>query len=470
MSDHDGSELEENRDGLMLLLFGAVAIGLLCAAGAGVYFAANKFLGEDAPAQVAEVETEPTHQAGDVSAPASADVTPATVASATEPAAKPEEPQTPTEEAGTANVAKKVWPPKEPTGNAAAPTEKEGPPVKKPEAVATTTPPVPKSPATPPKPAPSVPKPVPSVTPDPAPPTVAAAKPEPAKPAAAKPATTKPAVPPREVAKPEPANPLRRTETERAAVVTAAGEPLAYNWAPGRIHSWKIAMTADFEDETVTVNGHTQLSIGTPVRPPQATALPEAEATGSGTGFVVSSDGYLVTCAHLVQGASKVEVQIGKDKYVGKVIATVGVDDLAIVKIEAKDLPALSIADSSSVQLGEEIRAIGFPLTDVLGEGLKATRGTIAGIIQKQNGTRFQIDAAINPGNSGGPVVNQRGEIIGVASSKLVGLQISRLGFCIPSERVSALLKKEKVEGTAAKCSADLSLSRRSHPQSPCSK
>jgi S1-C subfamily serine protease/HEAT repeat protein len=449
--EHDYEELQENRDGLMLLLFGAVAVGLLCAAGAGVYFVANHLLPEDAPAEVAEVDTAPTLESGEAIEPGTV-ATLTTVAATAEPEA-PEEASTATEpaevkpakeNAKTASIARTVWPPTEPSESPATPAETKEPTASKPDAVATATP---EKPATPPTKEPASPKPAPTVTPKPTPPTVAATTPEPKTPATTKPANTKPEPSPPNAGTPEPPG---KTKPERPDVITAAGEPLVYKWRPGRIHSWTIAMTADYENETVEVKGHTQFSVGTPVRPPEATTQPEDKATGTGTGFVVSPNGYLVTCAHVVQGASKVDVQIGNDKYIGKVVATVGVDDLAIVKIEAENLPALSIADSSSVQLGEEIRAIGFPLTDVLGEGLKATRGTIAGIIQKRNGTRFQIDAAINPGNSGGPVVNQRGQVIGVASSKLVGLQISRLGFCIPSERVSALLKKEKVKETAA--------------------
>ncbi|MDA0590801.1 MAG: trypsin-like peptidase domain-containing protein [Planctomycetota bacterium] len=450
MNDHefnrDGhEELEENRDGLMLLLFGVVALGLLCAASAGVYFVANHFLGDDAPAGVAEAETQPTQPVIEKSEPDTTGVVPnsttetalaeasGTAQPATgSPVTTPEESKPAVEDPETAAQPKKVWPPRKPTEVAAAPGKPDEPPVKKPDTVASTGPPQPVTPAVPSKPEPTLPESTPAVTPKPEPPKVATTKPEVASPP---------------VVKPEPP---RKVTPEPPKVVVAAGEPLVYNWSPGRIHSWTISMKADFEDETVEVNGHTQLSIGEPVQPPQASSQPENDATGTGTGFVISPDGYLVTCAHVVQGASKVEVQIGDKKYAGKVIAVVGVDDLAIVKIEAKDLPVLPIADSSKIQLGEEILAIGFPLTDVLGEGLKASRGTIAGIIQKQNGTRFQIDAAINPGNSGGPVVNQRGQMIGVASSKLVGLQISRLGFCIPSERVAALLKKEKIEGTVS--------------------
>lgn len=420
MSDHefDQAELEENRDGLMLVFLVTVALGLLCAAGAGVYFVANHFLADEAPEQLAESEA-----ASDVTPTpntAPAETTPVEKTHIAEPpSVETEREQSPPGDSVAVQKpeepAKTVWPPKKPDGT----------PTKTP-AVATPD-------SDPPKPAAETEKPKTTVA--------STTKPEPT---TTPPATEKPK-------KPDTTSKPSQPEPEPPRVATDPGEPLVYHWKPGRIHSWKIAMKAEFDNETVEVNGHTEFSVGNPVRPPQSQPQAGEEETGSGTGFVVSSDGYLVTCAHVVQGASKIDVQIGTQKYDGKVVAIVGVDDLAIVRIDADNLPALPLADSTAVKLGEEIRAVGFPLSDVLGEGLKATRGTIAGIIQKRTGTRFQIDAAINPGNSGGPVVNPRGEVIGVASSKLVGLQLSRLGFCIPSERVATLLKNEKVTATTPK-------------------
>lgn len=398
MNDHEfeNEELPENRDGLMLLFLVAVAVGLLCAAGAGIYFAAGKLLGDEAgPEQLAEAEpTSETQPTVEGNSPPGTKID--------SPDGEPDAATTPTEVVTTLPEKKpnSVWPPKkEPVEAAVTPGEK---PEGNPEQTAPVKPEKKEEPI------------------------ASAEKPKP---------ESKP--------KPE-----EKPETAKPPVRIAAGEPLVYRWKPGRIHSWAISMKAEFEKETVEVSGNTEFSVGEPVRPPQVVTRPGDEASGSGTGFVVSSDGFLVTCAHVVQGASKIDVQIGTKKYDGKVVATIGADDLAIVKIEATNLSALPLADSKTIRLGEEIRAIGFPLTDVLGEGLKATRGTIAGIIQRRNGTRFQIDAAINPGNSGGPVVNQRGEVIGVASSKLVGLELSQLGFCVPSERVSAMLKAEKVAAT----------------------
>lgn len=410
MNDHEVEyeELPENRDGMMLLFLVAVAVGLLCAAGAGVYFLVGKLVDDEAPAeQLADAEAAGTQPTLEADSPSGTEVEP----KSGEPAAGTTPTEVATTPAGEQPEPQKkpdtVWPPKKPVETAVTPGKEPG---SKPE--------------------------TPETTPR---------KEEPAESIASveKPPVEKP--------KPESqpdSEPKVKPETQKPPVKIAAGEPLVYRWKRGRIHSWVISMKAEFEKETVEVTGNTEFSVGEPVKPPQVVTRPGDEATGTGTGFVISSDGFLVTCAHVVQGASRIDVQIGTKKYDGKVVATIGADDLAIVRIDAKNLPALPIADSEKIRLGEEIRAIGFPLTDLLGEGLKATRGTIAGIIQRRNGKRFQIDAAINPGNSGGPVVNQRGEVIGVASSKLVGLELSRLGFCIPSERVSEMLKAEKIAPT----------------------
>lgn len=163
--DHDGhEELAENRDGLVLLFLGAVAAVLLCAAGAGLYFAANQLMGEDAPAEVAELETQPAQEAGETTDSDTATVAPTTAVAdiETDPpegsptTLKPAELQ-PTDTAPeTASVPKKVWPPKDAPPTVAA-TEPKEPPAGKPEVVATTKPEEPKVAATVPKPSPTNP-------------------------------------------------------------------------------------------------------------------------------------------------------------------------------------------------------------------------------------------------------------------------------------------------------------------------
>ena len=167
----------------------------------------------------------------------------------------------------------------------------------------------------------------------------------------------------------------------------------------------------------------------------------------SGTGFVVGANGILATCAHVVEGAKRMEVNLGGQSYPANVIAVDTKADVALIRINANGLPVLPLADSESVQLAESVRAIGYPLSDVLGTDVKVTTGTVAGIVQdKQHGKRIQIDASINPGNSGGPVVNSAGHVIGVASSKLSGSSVTSVGFASPINDLRTLAAKSNMQ------------------------
>jgi hypothetical protein len=110
----------------------------------------------------------------------------------------------------------------------------------------------------------------------------------------------------------------------------------------------------------------------------------------------------------------------------------------------ASKLPVLRVADSDRVQLAEEVRAVGFPLSDILGETVKITRGSIAGIVNHDDISLFQIDATINPGNSGGPLMNNRGEVVGVNSSALFGEAVAEVGFATPTKELRGFTKRER--------------------------
>ena len=167
---------------------------------------------------------------------------------------------------------------------------------------------------------------------------------------------------------------------------------------------------------------------------------------GLGTGFVIHSDGYLLTCAHVVEDQATVDVAIGEKKYKGKVISKDTSRDFALLQIEAKGLAVLPLSDSSKAQLGEEVRAVGFPLSTVLGKSIKVTRGTLAGFVERKGQKLFQVDASINPGNSGGPLVNGRGEVIGITSAKIVGTAVDNVGFCVPINDVKKMLAEKKIQ------------------------
>ena len=136
-----------------------------------------------------------------------------------------------------------------------------------------------------------------------------------------------------------------------------------------------------------------------------------------GSGFIISSDGYLVTNAHVVDGADEVNVKLtDKREFKAKVIGADKRTDVALLKIEAKDLPRVTIGDPDKLKVGEWVVAIGKPF----GFESTITAGIVSGKgrdLPQENLVQFiQTDAAVNPGNSGGPLFNLRGEVVGVNS------------------------------------------------------
>ena len=141
----------------------------------------------------------------------------------------------------------------------------------------------------------------------------------------------------------------------------------------------------------------------------------EEQPRGVGSGFILSADGYVMTNAHVVEGATEVIVTLtDKREFKARIVGTDKRTDVAVVKIEASGLPAVRIGDTSRLRVGEWVMAIGSPF------GLDNT--VTAGIVSaKQRDTGdylpfIQTDVAINPGNSGGPLINMRGEVVGINS------------------------------------------------------
>jgi len=223
-------------------------------------------------------------------------------------------------------------------------------------------------------------------------------------------------------------------------------KPLHYQWRSGQIHDYEFQLVADLKTGKETIKGNCTYAVGKVIQKPT-----EEELTVTGTGFFVSSNGYLVTCAHVVEDAARVKVTLGKKLWTGKVVAVDRVQDLALVKVSARDLPTLMLSEADDVELAEPVRVVGFPLSNMLGKGIKITSGTVAGRTEEEKGgaRTFQIDASVNPGNSGGPIVNGRGRVVGVASALLSGIRISEVGFGVPAEQVRQLLREAKISPTA---------------------
>jgi serine protease Do len=168
--------------------------------------------------------------------------------------------------------------------------------------------------------------------------------------------------------------------------------------------------------------------------------IPERRQEGMGSGVIVSADGYIVTNNHVVRGADEVQVKLSDNRtFDAKIVGTDEKGDLAILKIEASGLVAASLGDSSKMEVGDWVIAIGSPF----GLAQTVTAGIVSAMNRDENITLYddliQTDAAINPGNSGGPLLNLRGEIIGIntAIASRSG-SYDGIGFAIPSNIVSS--------------------------------
>ncbi len=181
---------------------------------------------------------------------------------------------------------------------------------------------------------------------------------------------------------------------------------------------------------------------------------------GLGTGFIIRTDGVIVTNAHVVEGAQRVSVAMRDGTtYPAKVLGKDEVNDLAVLKIDAKNLPTVTLGNSHDLLIGEWAIAIGNPYGFLLGNPEPSvTTGVISAtgrnLVARSEGSAMyvdmiQTDAAINPGNSGGPLVNALGEVIGVNSSiySPSGGSIG-LGFAIPIDRVRRVTEDLLAHGT----------------------
>lgn len=165
----------------------------------------------------------------------------------------------------------------------------------------------------------------------------------------------------------------------------------------------------------------------------------------AGSGFVISEDGYIVTNNHVIDNASRISVLLHDGtRYPAVLVGRDPISDLAVLKIEAKNLAYLTWGDSDTLQVGEQVAAIGNPLGEFANS---MTVGYISALDREINidGTpriMLQTDAAVNSGNSGGPLLNLRGQVIGIVSAKSSGVSVEGLGFAIPSNRASRVISQ----------------------------
>lgn len=172
----------------------------------------------------------------------------------------------------------------------------------------------------------------------------------------------------------------------------------------------------------------------------------QRQRRGSGSGVIISNDGYIVTNNHVVKDADEIEITLlNKEKYVAQVVGTDPTTDIALLKIDAQSLPTLSFFDSDQVRVGEWVMAVGNPfnLNSTVTAGIVSAKGRSIKILDENYAVEsfIQTDAAINPGNSGGALVNLKGDLLGIntAIASPTG-SYAGYGFAVPSNIVNKVI------------------------------
>lgn len=175
------------------------------------------------------------------------------------------------------------------------------------------------------------------------------------------------------------------------------------------------------------------------------------QVEGAGSGVIFRKDGYIVTNNHVISGAKEIIVSLADGRSLpGKLVGADELTDLAVVKVDADDLPTAELGDSDDIMVGEPAIAIGNPM------GLEFQGSVTSGVISALNRSLeindsvlkvLQTDAAINPGNSGGALVNADGKVIGINSAKIARSDIEGMGFAIPINTVKDIVNDLMTSG-----------------------
>ncbi len=174
----------------------------------------------------------------------------------------------------------------------------------------------------------------------------------------------------------------------------------------------------------------------------------ELKQQSLGSGFIIDKDGYIITNNHVVEGADEIKVKLAdKREFKARVVGRDPKTDLALIKISSifKDLPTLPLGDSDKIRVGDWVLAIGNPfgLEHTVTQGIISATGRVIGSGPYDN--FLQTDAPINPGNSGGPLINLKGEVIGINTAIIASGQ--GIGFAIPSNMAKTVITQLKEKG-----------------------
>jgi Do/DeqQ family serine protease len=177
----------------------------------------------------------------------------------------------------------------------------------------------------------------------------------------------------------------------------------------------------------------------------QRQSEPKRAVQGIGSGVIITPDGYIVTNYHVIKGATEVEITLNNNEsYIAEIVGTSPENDVALLKVDAKDLDYISFGDSNSIELGQWVLAVGNPfnLTSTVTAGIVSAKGRSLSESDDVIQSFIQTDAAVNPGNSGGALVTASGELIGIntAISSRTGSYVG-YAFAIPSNNVKKIVE-----------------------------
>ena len=227
-------------------------------------------------------------------------------------------------------------------------------------------------------------------------------------------------------------------EAGRQGTANAAGRPLASGeyLTPGQVYEQNVDAVV-----AVTVQVEDVDNYGRPI-----------SGFSSGTGFFITSDGYVITNYHVIEGGTEVTVTTHDDEeYAAEIVGYEENNDLAVLKVEGENLPCVTIGSSSDLMVGDQVVAIGNVLSTFASS---LTVGYVSGVdrvvdTQGVAMNMIQTDVAINSGNSGGPLFNMKGEVVGITTAKFSGqsssgVSIEGIGFAIPMDDVTGMIEDLK--------------------------
>ncbi len=169
------------------------------------------------------------------------------------------------------------------------------------------------------------------------------------------------------------------------------------------------------------------------------------EGWASGVAFLIHPEGYLLTCAHIVRDATSIQIALNGTRYPASLIGTNAKNDLALLKINATRLPYLWMANSNAIDVDSRVHALSFTAASEPGETVKPLTGLVTGLTMLSAAKLFRTDIPVKPGASGAPLLNDRGEVVGIMNDQLVGTESENIGYITPANYAKALIQDEGV-------------------------